>query len=105
MRNFLGSEAAESKGSSNLAGIADPVVDALVEKMLAAQSRDELRVAARALDRVLRAKHFWVPQFYSGTHKLAFWDRFSWPETKPKYDRGVVDTWWYDAEKAAKLNQ
>jgi microcin C transport system substrate-binding protein len=105
MRNSLSSEAAAAKGSYNLAGIANPVVDALVDKMLEAQSRDELRVAAKALDRVLRAMHFWVPQWYKAAHNLAFWDRFSWPETKPKYDRGVVDTWWYDAEKAAKLNQ
>jgi len=46
-----------------------------------------------------------VPQWYKAAHNLAFWDRFSWPATKPPYARGVQDTWWYDAEKAAKLNQ
>jgi microcin C transport system substrate-binding protein len=77
----------------------------LIDKMLDATSRDELRIAANALDRVLRAKHFWVPQYYRAIHPLAFWDRYSWPEPKPKYARGVLDTWWYDAEKAAKLEQ
>jgi microcin C transport system substrate-binding protein len=46
-----------------------------------------------------------VPQYYKASHALAFWDRFSWPATKPKYDRGVYDTWWFDAEKAAKLTR
>ncbi|HKJ60964.1 MAG TPA: extracellular solute-binding protein, partial [Hyphomicrobiales bacterium] len=105
MRSVLGSEAAASKGSNNLSGIADPVVDALIDKMLDAKSRDELRVAAKALDRVLRAKHFWVPQFYKAVHTIAFWDRFSWPKIKPKYARGVLDTWWYNPERAAKIEQ
>ena len=60
--------------------------------------------AARAVDRVLRAGHYWVPQWYKGAHNLAFWNKFSWPEMKPKYERGALETWWYDAEKAAKLN-
>lgn len=103
MNNFWSSQAAQTKGSYNLSGIADPVVDALIDHILQAKSRDELRTAARALDRVLRAGHYWVPQWYKGVHNLAFWDRFSWPATKAKYARGVIDTWWQDAEKAAKL--
>ena len=103
MNNFWSSQAAQTKGSYNLSGIADPVVDALIDHVLQAKSRDELRTAARALDRVLRAGHYWVPQWYKGVHNLAFWDRFSWPATKAKYARGVIDTWWWDGEKAAKL--
>jgi microcin C transport system substrate-binding protein len=105
IRNFFSSEAAETKGSYNLSGIANPAVDALIDHILQAKSREELRTACHALDRVLRAEHYWVPQWYKAVHHLAFWDRFSWPETKPKYARGVLDTWWYDAEKAAKLKQ
>ncbi|MBX2804871.1 MAG: ABC transporter substrate-binding protein, partial [Hyphomicrobiales bacterium] len=105
MLNMLSSEAAANKGSYNLAGIANPVVDALMGKMLEARSRDELRVATNALDRVLRAGYYWVPQWYKAKHNLAFWDHFSWPDVKPKYGRGVLDTWWYDAEKAAKIEQ
>jgi microcin C transport system substrate-binding protein len=103
MNNFWSSQAAKTKGSFNLSGISDPVVDALIDHILQAKSRDELRTAARALDRVLRAGHYWVPQWYKGVHNLAFWDRFSWPATKAKYARGVIDTWWWDADKAAKL--
>ena len=65
--------------------------------------REELVTAIRALDRVLRAGHYWVPQWYKASHHIAYWNKFGRPETKPKYDRGIVDTWWYDAEKASKL--
>jgi microcin C transport system substrate-binding protein len=99
----MGSQAARTDGSFNLAGIADPAVDAMIDHILTASSRKDLTTAAHALDRVLRAGHYWVPQWYKGAHTLAFWDRFSWPAVKPKYDRGVYDTWWWDAEKAAKL--
>lgn len=103
MRLFWSSESARTKGSRNLPGIADPVVDALVDRMIQASSRDELRTSAHALDRVLRAGYYWVPQWYKAAHNIAFWDRYSWPAIKPTYDRGIQDTWWYDAEKAAKL--
>ncbi len=105
IRNYWSSEAAKTKGSYNLPGISNPAVDALIDHILQAKSREELRTACHALDRVLRAEHYWVPQWYKAAHHLAFWDRFSRPETKPKYARGVLDTWWYDAEKAAKLKQ
>jgi microcin C transport system substrate-binding protein len=103
LRNYFGSQSADAKGSFNLAGVSSPVIDALIEKVLAAESRDAMRTGARALDRVLRAGHYWVPQWYKTTHHIAFWDKFSWPETKPRYDRGVIETWWYDEDKAARL--
>ncbi len=103
LRSYFGSEAAKMGGSLNLAGIADPAVDALIERSLAAKSREELEIAARALDRVLRAGHYWVPHWYKASNNVAYWDRFSRPETKPRFDRGILDTWWYDEAKAAKL--
>ena len=102
-RNFFTTGSADAPGSFNMAGIKSPVVDALVEKVIAARNRAELVTATRALDRVLRAGHYWVPHWFKASHNLAFWDRFSWPETKPRYGTGVLDTWWYDAEKAAKI--
>src|SRR5207249_12270658 len=84
-------------------GISDPAVDALVEGVIAAKSREELNTAARALDRVLRAGHYWVPHWYKASNTIAYWDRFSRPATKPRFDRGILDTWWYDEAKAAKL--
>jgi len=103
LKNFFGSDAADTAGSYNLAGIKSPVVDALVDKALTARSRPELVTAIRALDRVLRAGHYWVPHWYKAAHNIAHWDRFGRPAVKPKFDRGVSETWWYDAEKAAKL--
>lgn len=103
LKNFWGSQAAAMNGSFNLAGIADPVLDQLIDKVVGAKSREELITATRAADRVLRAGYYWVPQWYKGEHNLAFWDKFGWPEVKPKYERGALETWWYDAEKAGKL--
>jgi microcin C transport system substrate-binding protein len=103
LRSYFGSAAASMDGSLNLAGIADPAVDALVERVIGAKSREELTTAARALDRVLRAGHYWVPHWYKASNAIAYWDKFSRPETKPRFDRGVLDTWWYDEAKAAKL--
>lgn len=101
--NYWGSEAAKQEGSPNLGGIANPVVDELASKVMAAQSREELVTAARAIDRVMRAGHYWVPQWSKANHTIAFWDKYSWPEKKPKYSLGAPMTWWYDAEKAARL--
>jgi len=103
LKSFWGSEAAGIDGSFNLAGISDPVVDALIDKVAEAKTRQDLVTATRAIDRVLRAGHYWVPHWYKASHNLAFWNKFSRPAIKPKYDRGVIATWWYDPEKAAKL--
>jgi len=103
IRSYWGTKSADTPGSFNLSGIKDEVVDALIEKVIAAKSRTELVTAARAIDRVLRARHYWVPHWYKAAHNLAFWDKFSRPRIKPLYGRGVIETWWYDEAKAAKL--
>ena len=104
LRAFFGSQAATTEGSYNLAGIKSPAIDGLINAVINAKNREELTTAARALDRVLRAGHYWVPQWYKAAHNVAHWDKFSWPGTKPLYHRGILETWWYDADKAAKLN-
>lgn len=105
IRQFWGSEAASLPGSNNLAGIADPVVDALIETALAAKTREDMTVAARALDRVLRSGRYWVPQWSKGVHTVALWDIFGHPETPPFYDFPVETTWWFDREKAEKIGK
>ena len=105
LRSFFSSQAAALKGSNNLAGIADPVVDALIEAAIAADTRPALVTACRALDRVIRAGRYWIPQWYKATHWIAYWDVFGRPPAQPRYFRGIPDTWWYDAAKAAKLEQ
>jgi microcin C transport system substrate-binding protein len=102
LRGYFSSPAAATKGSRNLAGISDPAIDALIEKIIAANSREELVFAARALDRVIRSGYYWVPHWYKPSHWVAYWDVFSRPPTKPRYARGIPETWWYDRDKAAK---
>ncbi len=104
LRAYFSSAAAAQPGSRNIAGIADPVVDALTEAVIGAKDRAALSDAAKALDRVLRARHYWVPQWYKGVHTIAFWDRFGRPSVTPKYDPGVIDTWWVDPAKAARID-
>jgi microcin C transport system substrate-binding protein len=102
---FFGSAAAKAPGNNNLSGLQSPVVDVLIDKVVAAQSRPELTTACRALDRVLRAEHFWVPHFNKSSHLIVHWDAFGMPKTPPLYDPGIIDTWWYDAEKGSKLRR
>jgi microcin C transport system substrate-binding protein len=105
LRNYFSSEFATTKGSRNLAGIADPVIDALVEKAVAAQSQAQLNTACRALDRVLRSGRYWIPHWNKASFWIAYWDQFGYPSTKPRYARGVPETWWFDPNKAAKAEQ
>jgi microcin C transport system substrate-binding protein len=105
LRSFFSSQAATIKGSQNLAGMADPAIDALIDKIIAASSRAELVVACRALDRVMRAGRYWVPHWYRATHLIAFWDVFGRPPRQPRYFRGIPDTWWHDPDRAAKLGR
>jgi microcin C transport system substrate-binding protein len=105
LRQVFGSQAAATKGSPNMAGIADPVVDALLECILTAESRPELVAAARALDRVLRAGRYWVPMWYKASHRIAYWDLYGHPEASPKYDLGAPATWWFDAAKAQRIGR
>ena len=87
----------------NLSGISDPAVDYLVEGIVENQNNNqELLHWGRALDRVLQRNHYGIMLWYAGFSRLAYWDKFSRPEIKPKYSTGV-GTWWYDEEKAAKL--
>jgi microcin C transport system substrate-binding protein len=97
------SRQASVDGSGNLSGIQNPAIDALIEKIVLAKSRKELVTTARAIDRVLRAGHYWVPQWFKAAHHVVYWDKFSYPAGKPKYDCGRPDTWWDESEKAAKL--
>jgi microcin C transport system substrate-binding protein len=112
MRPFFSSQAARTKGSYNLAGIANPAIDALIEKILAADSRADLTVACRAFDRVFRAGRYWVPQWYRTSHPVAYWDVFDHPKKLPRYQIdnysssvGERILWWSDPDKAARLEQ
>jgi microcin C transport system substrate-binding protein len=103
LRGYFSSQSAATKGAQNISGISDPVVDALIERVIAAENRPALVTACRALDRVLRSGRYWVPHWYKPAHWLAYWDVFGHPPKQPRYARAIPETWWYDQEKAAKL--
>jgi microcin C transport system substrate-binding protein len=105
LRIVYSSQAAKTPGSRNIAGIADPAVDALIERIAQAGTRPELVIACRALDRVLRAGHYWVPMWFKAADWLAYWDQFARPGTKPRFSSGAPGTWWYDAEKAKRIGR
>jgi len=105
LRTFFSSQAAATKGSQNRAGIADPVVDALIDIIIAAKTRADLTAACKALDRVIRAGRYWIPHWYKASHWIAYWDVFDRPPSKPRYFRGIPETWWYDRDKSAKLEK
>ena len=99
LRAFYGSAAADAEGSNNLTGLADPVVDALIERVVVASSREEMNTAVRALDRVLRSKHIWIGGWNLCAHRVAVWDIFGIPEEPAPYDFfRNVDFWWFDRE-------
>jgi microcin C transport system substrate-binding protein len=97
LRTFFTSQAGVTKGSQNVAGIADPVIDALVDRVIAADSRRALVAACKALDRVIRSGRYWVPHWYKASHWLAHWDVFGRPEAQPRYALGIRETWWSKA--------
>lgn len=102
-RNYFGSQFAGVQGSFNIGGVRNAAVDALIEKVITARSRPALISAVRALDRVIMWNRYAVMQWYRGAHNIAYWNKFNRPALSPRYDMGVVDTWWYDKAKAAMI--
>jgi microcin C transport system substrate-binding protein len=103
-RDYWGSRAADLSGSRNLIGIKNPAVDALIDKLVFAASREELVAAARALDRVLLWNHYVVPHWMLDKVRTARWDRFGRPNRMPEYGLSAFPTlWWWDTDRAAKI--
>jgi microcin C transport system substrate-binding protein len=105
LRIVYGSEAARTNGSRNIAGIADPSIDAMIERLANAPSRAELTTACRALDRLLRAGHYWVPMWWNPALWIAHWDMYERPGTGPKLASGAPGTWWFSPEKAKRIGR
>src|SRR6056297_3365263 len=101
LQRYGSSEAAFSL--FNPAGLASPMVDAIINASLEAETREEERVALTALDRALRHERFMVPVWYNDSYWVAYWDMYEHPETLPPYALGVLDFWWYNADKAEAL--
>src|SRR5699024_5423006 len=105
LANILHSRSAAMPGSSNLAGIASPAVDALIDRAGSASDRESYVVAMRALDRVLRARQDLLPNWHLSFHRAAFWNMFGFDEPKPDYGFPVESLWWYDADKARAIGR
>ncbi|MFG1229217.1 extracellular solute-binding protein [Xanthobacter autotrophicus NCIMB 11399] len=101
-REYWGSEAADREGSRNLAGIKDPAVDALIEKVIYASDRADLVAATHALDRVLLWNEYVIPAWGLNYTRTARWDRFAHPAQLPTYSYAFPDIWWFDPAKASK---
>jgi microcin C transport system substrate-binding protein len=101
-RFYWGSTSKDEQGSQNYLGIADPGIDALIDKIIFADDRATLEAATKALDRVLMSYNFVVPSYTILMSRLARWDRFSHPDPLPEYAVAFPTIWWWDAEKAAK---
>ncbi len=98
LRSYYGSEAAEIRGSANMAGIKSATADALIEQIVNAQDLETLKATNRALDRVLLWNYYVIPQFYNDIYRIAYWNKFGKPDTNPRYGLSFPGAWWIDTE-------
>ena len=104
LKQYFGSETADVS-IFNKAGIKSDAIDKLIEVVMAAKTRHELKVSVRALDRVLRSYYFWIPQWYKNVHTVAYYDFYEHPENLPPYDMGLLDFWWMNEKKFSDLKE
>ncbi|MFD2262050.1 extracellular solute-binding protein [Lacibacterium aquatile] len=103
-RDFFGSAAADEPGGRNTLGIKSPAIDALIEQVITAKSREDLQTATKALDRVLQWGYYTVPHWNLGKVWVAHWDMFG--RTDKRIKAGVdINTWWIDPKKAAAIGR
>jgi microcin C transport system substrate-binding protein len=102
LKQYFGSETSDVSVFNSM-GLKSPAVDRLAEVAIAATTREEMVDATRAMDRVLRAESFWIPQWYNNQRWVAYYDMYDHPEVIPPYALGETSLWWYNAEKAAAL--
>ncbi len=95
---YFGSRTADIKGSKNTAGVKNPVIDALIEQIIHASSRESLVAHTHALDRVLLWNYYVVPGYYQGAYRLGYWKNFHFPPKTPKYNLDL-NSWWYEESK------
>jgi len=102
LKQYFGSETADVS-IFNKAGIKSEVIDELIEVVMAAKTREELKIAVKALDRVLRSYYFWIPQWFKKKHTVAYYDIYRYPDKLPPYNLGTLDFWWFDEAAYNKL--
>ena len=103
--DYWGSESADRPQSQNYAGIKNPAVDHLIERVITAPDRETLIAATKALDRVLLQNDYVVPMFTTNKLRTARWNRFGHPDNIPPYTHGFPTIWWWDQEKADSVGK
>ncbi len=103
-KNYWGSITANQQGSPNYMGVKNPVIDDIIDKLIASKSRKELVTYTKVLDRILLFNYYLIPQFHIGHYRVAYWNKISRPSVSPKYDLGF-DFWWFDSEKALNIGK
>ena len=99
LKQYFGSESSDVS-VFNSAGVSNPAIDALIEHVISAENKAELKTSVKALDRALRSLRFWVPQWFNNTYRVAYWDMYEHPDEIPPFDLGYLDFWWYNSDKA-----
>ena len=97
LMNMYHSSSAKIKGSNNIPGMTNPVIDALVLAVIQSNDREETVIASRALDRVLLVGEYLVPNWYINVHRVAYWNKFGIPKTQPLYYDPItwlLKAWW-----------
>lgn len=102
--NYFYSTYKDTKGGKNLAGVSNKGVDFLIEKIVSAESRKDLVLASKALDRIMMHMYYFVPQYYSPNFRIAVWDIFEFPKVHPRYSIGVFN-WSINEAKQKKLGK
>lgn len=105
LKSYYSSTVADVKSQGNFAAIRDPVVDALLDKIVTGTDLPTIQAQTRAMDRVLSWGWYVIPLWYNDSDRVAYWDRFGKPEKRAKYSYGFPDTWWIDTDKDAQLKR
>ena len=87
----------------NPAYYSNPAVDQLIQTVIAAETKEEMQAAVRAIDRVMRYDMFIIPNWYLADHWVAYFDMYRHPDPVPPYDLGYLSFWWYDEDAAQEL--
>ena len=103
LRSYFSAKVVDVKGQGNFAGIKDPVAEELMDKIVTGTDLPTIEATTRALDRVLLWGYYVVPLWYNDKDRLAYWDKFVYPQTMGKYSNGFPTTWWIDPAKAAAI--
>ncbi len=104
-REFWSSQAADLPDTRNFAGIKNPAVDKLGDRIIFAKSREELVAATHALDRVLLWGYYYVPQYHNSEIWVAHWNKFGIPENQPTYIGVDIDSWWIIQDRETAIDE